>query len=690
MLIKKGAFKSPLFLIILIGFFLYLKVIFFDFVWDDKALVINNPLIRPPLRLKEIFTTTIFYPKVLKTPFWRPLQTLSYFLDYKIAGLNSKIFHLTNIILHVLNSILVFLIIQNIFSKKFISFFTSIFFLIHPLNLESVCYVSGRADLLMGFFILTAFYFFLFYQNTDRLLFLFFSLIFFSLALLSKESSLIFPIWIFLYLKFIKKDVFKKAFKKAIFFFLISFFYLILRIFVLKIPSSITFQKFYPPLVRFLTLPQVFFQYLIVLFFPIRLHMARNVIVFEKFCFFLLFQWLIMLFIFLFLFKISQKSFYAKFSLTFFFTFLFPNLPPFPQNAFLAEHFLYLAQIGIWVMLSVFLYSKKLRSILFFYLLFIFFINFKTSDYWKDNKVLYERILKLSPNSFAVCNNLGTVYLEEGDFKKADFLFKRALKINPGFLEAKLNLARIYYLKGDLEKAISMTKKIIKSEPSYYLAYQYLGAFYAKKKDFERAEKAFKKALKLNPKNPLIWYDLYLFYKEKGDIKNAYSALKKAGSLNKDYLGEFYFLKSKEFLEKGNFKKALNYVNKALRINRLNCEYFNLKGVIFKNMGRFKEAVIFYKKALRLNPKNPQVYNNLGVLFGLLKRDKEAEFYFKKSLEFDKDNFEANMNLGFFYLKKGEKAKARYYFLKAKRINPQYFSKFKDYLKDNSIIDVDF
>ncbi len=664
----------------LIGLSLYSRAIFFNFIWDDESLIAKNPLVKPPFK-KEIFTTTLFYPKVLRTPFYRPLQTLSYFFDYKIGDLNPKIFHFTNIFLHILNSVLLFLIIFRLFSNEVFSLFVSLLFLIHPLNVESVCYVSGRADLLMGLFILGSFYSFLIYQAKKKIFFLFISGSFFFLGLFSKESALIFPLWIFLYLKCIKKESFKESFKYSFFFFLFVFFYGIWRIFILKIPSSVSLQNIYPPLLRFLTLPQVISQYLVILFFPVNLHMARNVVIFDEFNFLLLFQWLLLCLFLFFLFKTSQKSFCLKFSLLFSFCFLLPNLPPFPQNAFLAEHFLYLAQIGVWIIISEILLSKKFHFFLISWLIFLGFMNFKTASFWKDDKTLYQRTIQLSPNSFAVYNNLGTIYLKEGKVKKAKLCFKKALEINPNFLEAKLNLARLYYLIGKLDKAIKIAENVSKEAPSYYLSFEYLGVFYTKKRDFLKAEYNFKKALQINSFNPLIWYDLYLFYREKGDFKKAELALEKAGFLDREYLAEVYFIKSEEFLEKGDLNKSLEYINKALTINDSDYRYFNLKGVILKNMGKFQEAIIFYKKALTLNPKSVLVYTNLGVLAALLNKENEAEFCFKKALSLNKESFEANLNLGFFYLRKGKQVFAQSYLLRAKNINPEKFSQYKEFLK---------
>ncbi|UCH12272.1 MAG: phospholipid carrier-dependent glycosyltransferase, partial [Candidatus Omnitrophota bacterium] len=182
-------------LILLASIIVYINSLFNPFIWDDSALVRDNFLIKDWRHTRKLFTTDLYYSKS-RSNFYRPLQSLSYMLDYSLWRLKPFGYRLTNIILHSTVAILAYLLFLLVSKQKGVSLIGALFFVIHPIHTEAVVYISGRADSLMGIFLLSSFILFTKHMHQDgpkgqRLYFS--SLACFALSLLCKEPALIFP-----------------------------------------------------------------------------------------------------------------------------------------------------------------------------------------------------------------------------------------------------------------------------------------------------------------------------------------------------------------------------------------------------------------------------------------------------------------------------------------------------------------
>lgn len=133
-----------------------------DFVYDDKSFVVENNHIKDlnANKLISYFTSPATSASDIRvtTDMYRPLTVLSYSIDYIFWKLNPFGYHLTSMILHILNGILVYLILSMIIKNNIIALFASLFFIIHPVQTEAVVWVSGRRDVLFTFFFLLAFF----------------------------------------------------------------------------------------------------------------------------------------------------------------------------------------------------------------------------------------------------------------------------------------------------------------------------------------------------------------------------------------------------------------------------------------------------------------------------------------------------------------------------------------------------
>jgi len=157
-------------------------------VWDDQMHVTENPLITSSegLDLKEFFIPN-------RQHLYHPLTMLSFALEYKIAGPDAAVFHFTNLFLHLCNIILAFWFILLLTKRKEIALVAAFFVALHPMNVETVAWISERKGLLYGFFYLMSLIAYLKFSEQNRWRFYILSLLLFAFALLSKPTAVTLP-----------------------------------------------------------------------------------------------------------------------------------------------------------------------------------------------------------------------------------------------------------------------------------------------------------------------------------------------------------------------------------------------------------------------------------------------------------------------------------------------------------------
>ncbi len=179
---------------------LFLPAMKGDFIFDDIHLVRDSPITQSPSFLRD-FLWQAFGDPLGKdansrefekdVQFYRPLTSFSYWLDFKLWGLNAAGFHLTNTLVHAFNVILLFLLVLRIFGDLRSAFASALLFSLFPTHFESVAWISGRTDLLALLFLLVSAHFFLSFLKKGASRQALSSAFFFFLALLSKETVIL-------------------------------------------------------------------------------------------------------------------------------------------------------------------------------------------------------------------------------------------------------------------------------------------------------------------------------------------------------------------------------------------------------------------------------------------------------------------------------------------------------------------
>ena len=181
----------------LLSFLLLLPLLGYGFLSDDFPLIVANPRLQSwSLFFQNLLTPFFSFPTNPQLHYWRPATLLSYALELRLWGISPWGFHLTNILLHTANTLLLYLLLKRFRPEGPLPWTASLLFLLHPAHGENIAWISGRTDLLAFLFLALSLLFRLEYEERKRGLSI--SLLFFTLALLSKEAALLFLPLLFL------------------------------------------------------------------------------------------------------------------------------------------------------------------------------------------------------------------------------------------------------------------------------------------------------------------------------------------------------------------------------------------------------------------------------------------------------------------------------------------------------------
>ena len=190
-------------LLAIVVFCVYANSLKGPFLFDDEVLIKNNPLIKSVFNIPVLFKKDIFANSATAAPIsnsYRPLQTISYAVDHFLWGQDTYGYHLTNVLLHIINVLLVLLIAQRLFRNAYGPYFVALLFGIHPVNTSCVSYIAGRADVLSASFMLTALLFYMDYSKSGKMRLLLISVSAYTCAVFTKEYAIIvLPLLLFLY-----------------------------------------------------------------------------------------------------------------------------------------------------------------------------------------------------------------------------------------------------------------------------------------------------------------------------------------------------------------------------------------------------------------------------------------------------------------------------------------------------------
>jgi len=539
--------KRLLILIIIILLFnvlLNIRTLNYDFLKDDYILILNNNRIKEFNKLLESFSTPFFtFPHHQYLHYWRPFILFTFYIDYKLWGINPSGYHLSNIFFHSLNCILIFLIIFMLSKNIKFSFLTSIFFSIHPAHIENITWISGRTDLIVMFFLLFSFVFLIKFISKNILSYLILSIAAFCFALMSKEIAILFPV--FLLIVFFQLKIDKNQLLYLTPFFLCCIIFLF---FHQNITSSEVLFKNLSLNNAWVTLKTIgaYFQ---INFFPIFPAPFFSMHSFDKFTILYLFLFLAFILFILFIIKYRHKFKFTFFSFPLF-IFLLPILNPkiVPSYPNISLRFIYIFSILFSIFASelfcILGKNKKLffiTNIILLILIFGYTIKyFNYQTFFINEKTYFSKMNKAYPVEETFILQLSYLKANKGKYYQALSLVKKALKINKknpwiNFQgKGKIFKVNLLILTKQYKKAKNILQAILKNtyrKEHKYFSYLLYSKYYEKKKDIKKALNMIRKA-EFFGETAKLFYTKAILYSKIKNYKKALASLEQAKNLH--------------------------------------------------------------------------------------------------------------------------------------------------------------
>jgi protein O-mannosyl-transferase len=629
----RSEFLISLFLIVII-LAAYWQLPTHDFlVFDDNKYITNNSHVHDGITWKNLawaFSSTDF-------GYWHPLTWLSHMLAFQLFGLKFGMHHLTNLFLHIANTLLLFFVLKRMTGALWQSAFVAAMFALHPLNVESVAWASERKNVLSAFFWMLTMWAYVCYA--ERPTFLRYLLIFlvFALGLMAKPVLITLP-FVLLLLDYWPLRRFNSAgsgrgdthtsknsgFQRS----------LALRLVLEKIPflslsalcvyfSCLSIQRFgiaisaasVPMKLRIANALVSYVSYIKKMVWP------HNLAVFYPYPQTLpLWQtvgagFLLLCISFLVLRAARSKPYLAVGWLWYMGT-LVPAIGLFQAGLWpaIADRFVYVPLIGLFMFIAwgvpdfvVRWRHRKAGLAVIAALLFPILMTMTCLQlrHWQNGVTLFTHNLNVTHNNSLAHNELGNALKQQGKFEKAMFHYSKALQINPNYAEAHNNLGYTLTRQKNYQDAIYHYNEALRIKPTYAEAHNNLGTALLDQGNDKEAICHYNEALRSNPNYAGAYYNLGRIYLNQGKIEKAILLYRKALDLNPEMTQVLYnlswILASHEDEKYRNGEEAVKLAEMLCKITRYKQPLaLDALAGAYAETGRFDTAVLTAEKALRL------------------------------------------------------------------------------------------
>ncbi len=610
-------------------------------LWDDDAHITSSAL-RSADGLQRIWfdlgATQQYYP-VVHSVFW---------LLFKLWGESTLGYHLLSIALHALSAILLAVILRRLAVPG--AFLAAILFALHPVQVESVAWISELKNTLSGVLYLGAVLAYLHFDRNRRKRFYAAALALFTLAILSKTVVATLPaaLLVLFWWQRGKLD-FRRDVMPLVPFFALGIAAGLLTAWVERILIGARGAEFQVSVIeRGLIAGRVIWFYLGKLVWP-----ANLTFIYPRWQISQEVWWQYLypagaLVLLAGLWRLRKRSRAPLAALLLFCGTLFPalgfiNVFPF-RFSFVADHFQYLASLSVIAIFSAGLAHLSRRWHLHRIACgaavlvlggILGALTWGQSRQYTDAATLYRATISRNPSCWMAYNNLGILELP-GRPDEAIAHFKDALRLKPEYDEALNNLGHALEIQGRTEEAIARYREALRVSPDFFEAQYSLGLLLQKLGRPEALE-PLTAAVRLKP--------------DAADARNN--------------LGNV--------LDKlGRHAEALEQFEMALRLKPDLVDAWNNLGNAMQAMGRMDEALAQYRQALALKPDNPEAHHNLGVALQRMGRPEDAAAQYREALRLKPDYAEAHLNLGFALQGLGRLEEAAVQYREALRLNPGY------------------
>lgn len=643
-------------LIILLGLIAYSNTFHASFHFDDEVAILENPIIKDLRFFIEPSRAEVFKGHFEYNTFKnRYIGYLTFALNYKLHGLNVAGYHILNLLIHIGNGLLVYLLVILTFKTPFlhasrlkshsgqIAVFTALLFVCHPIQTQAVTYIFQRVASLATMFYLLSLVAYIKWRlkilqahgfsdfqrgNKKSLVFYLISILAAVLAMKTKEIAFMLPFTAALYELIFFKDKLKR---KALYLFPLILTLVIIPLTLLNI--DIPFNELIDDVNKatkvgsrlsrtdyLVTQIRVIVTYIRLIIFPIRQNLDYDYPLFHSLfhgevlsSLFLLLTFLGFGVYLLFRYRHSESCLQIiSFGIIWFFINLALESSFIPLMNIIFEHRIYLPSIGVILAFTttVFLAAEKLKDrgkniagpvygILIVITVLLTWSTYQRNFVWMNEMSLWKDVVRKSPDNARAHNNLGNAYRSRGLIGKAidEYLF--ALKLDPAFQVAHYNLGHAYQFQTRFDKAVEHYSIAIQLNPADYDTYNNLGNTYRSMGLMEEAIKNYEIALKLKPYSADPHINLGNVYMSQGFADKAVEQYKLAIQLDPLIASAYYNL-GLAYASQGHIDKAIEQYQTVITLKPdYSAAHYNLS-VAYRAKGFISKANEHYETASRL------------------------------------------------------------------------------------------
>lgn len=618
----------PVFLLLII-FIAYYPAMRGGFIWDDDYYVTENHLLTAPDGLRRIWFTT-------ESPSqYFPLTYTIFFIERRLWNLDPLGYHLVNITIHAINALLVFMVFAALRIRG--AWFIAAVFALHPVQVESVAWITELKNVLSGTFYLLALLGYLRFEKSGRWRWYGGALVAFALALLSKSVVLHLPLvllllrwwrggrirfrdvgllipfaamgagigalawWWEVYHQGTTGEIFDFSLPERL---LIAGRALWFYSYKLFLPINLTFS--YP---RWEINPLALGPYVwhlgvvlvVCILWQLRNRWGRGPLAGVA---------------------IFVVSLAPMLGLINYYTMLY---------SFVADHYQYLASLGIigvvvggvlwgfdrWREKADTVTARRLSvtkgllggSVL----VLLGMLTWHQGYVYSDEETVWQATLKKNPRSWMAYNNLGIIFARRGSYDQALEYYNACLTIKPDHARAYNNRGTVYRKKGMLEEAVTEYRHALAITPAAEF-YNNLGLAYLLQGEWQKAVNEFKQAIAINPRYAEPYVHLGEAYQQRGIFEEAVTAFEQACRAN-PHNAEAYNKLGMVYRKQGRLEEAIAQYRNALAINAGFMEArYNLGNALLQK-GEFDGAIVAYEEALAARPDFAEVHYNLSIAY---------------------------------------------------------------------------
>ena len=587
--------------------------------YDDNAYVTENPHVQAGLTRQTIiwsFTTT-------HVANWHPLTWLSHMMDCQFYGLNPSGHHLTNVWFHLVNTVLLFLLLNRLTGASWRSGFVAALFVVHPLHVESVAWVAERKDVLCTLFWLLTMWAYIYYVEKPRLHRYLLTLLTLGLGLMAKPMLVTLP-FVLLLLDYWPLGRFQAGpagsndqgqvqvplnsvrtrspssrliWEKAPFF-VVSLASCAVTFLVQQKGGAVETVEAFPLTIRIGNALVSYVSYMGKMIWP------QNLAVFYPHPGTSLPGWqavaagLLLIFITIGVIRAGRKRAYLTVGWLWYLGTLVPVIGLVQVGAqALADRYTYVPLIGLFIMISWFipdlLAGWRHRGIVLggaavTVVSALMVCTWMQLQHWKNDITLFEHALKVTANNYLAHDSLGNALAQKGMLEQAIAHYQEALRIKPNLVNTHNNLGVALLNRGEINRAIAQYYQALRLKSDSAETHNNLGVALFTVGQLDQAIGHYLTAIKLDPN----------FGKAHNNLGNVLA-------------------------RKGKLDEAISQYSRALELKTNYPEAHNNLGVALAQQGKLREAIARFKRALQLRPDYAQARSNLDNAIALLAKTTE-------------------------------------------------------------------